>query len=80
MKKDVSRLLHIKLKGIFWIPLGLGFVPPLSILWLQPLGLYTPPPQSSLYLLCSLVIGIIIMIKGSIEIRKERIKSNSRNP
>jgi len=77
MKKDVSRAPHNKLKGIFWILLGLAFVPPLSVLWLQPLGLYTPPPQSSPYMVGSLVIGIIIMIKGSVEIRKERLKGNS---
>ncbi len=60
------------MKGIIWILIGLVFVPPLSILWLQPIGLYTPPPQSSPYMLGSLVIGIVIMIKGSFVIRKER--------
>ena len=72
MKKDVSDAFHAKMKGLFWISIGLVFVPPLSILWLQPLGLYTPPPQTSSYLVGSLLIGILIMIKGSFEIRKER--------
>ena len=78
MKKDASNLLHAKMKGLFWILIGLVFVPPLSILWLQPLGLYTPPPQTSSYLVGSLVIGILIMIKGSFEIRKERKLNDSR--
>jgi len=78
MKKDVSNLLHAKMKGLFWISIGLVFVPPLSILWLQPLGLYTPPPQTSSYLVGSLVIGILIMIKGSFEIRKERKLDGSK--
>ena len=76
MRKVVNRL-HIELKGVFWILMGLVFVPPLSILWLQPTGFYTPPPQSSPYMLGSLVVGIIIMIKGSFEIRKERIQNES---
>ena len=38
------------MKGLFWVLMGLAFVPPLSILWLQPLGLYTSPPQTSSYL------------------------------
>ena len=71
MKKDASSTFHTKMKGLFWILIGLVFVPPLSILWLQPLGLYTPPPQTSSYLVGSLIIGILIMIKGSFEIRKE---------
>jgi hypothetical protein len=58
--------------------MGLAFVPPLSILWLQPLGLYTPPPQTSSYLVGSLVIGILIIIKGSFEIRKERKLDESK--
>ena len=66
------------MKGLFWILIGLVFVPPLSILWLQPLGLYMPPPQTSSYLVGSLVIGILIMIKGSFEIRKERKLGGSR--
>ena len=60
------------MKGAFWILIGIVLVPPLSILWLQPLGFYTPPPQSSFYMIGSLVIGVLIMIKGSFEIRKER--------
>ena len=78
MKKDASSTFHTKMKGLFWILIGLVFVPPLSILWLQPLGLYTPPPQTSSYLVGSLVIGILIMIKGSFEIRKERKLDDSR--
>ena len=78
MKKDASNTFHTKMKGLFWISIGLVFVPPLSILWLQPLGLYTPPPQTSSYLVGSLVIGILIMIKGSFEIRKERKLGDSR--
>ena len=78
MKKDASNPFHTKMKGLFWILIGLVFVPPLSILWLQPLGLYTPPPQTSSYLVGSLVIGILIMIKGSFEIRKERKLDDSR--
>ncbi len=78
MKKDASSTFHTKMKGLFWILIGLVFVPPLSILWLQPLGLYTPPPQTSSYLVGSLVIGILIMIKGSFEIRKERKLGDSR--
>ncbi len=78
MKKDASSTFHTKMKGLFWILVGLVFVPPLSILWLQPLGLYTPPPQTSSYLVGSLVIGILIMIKGSFEIRKERKLGDSR--
>ena len=66
------------MKGLFWILIGLVFVPPLSILWLQPLGFYMPPPQTSSYLVGSLVIGILIMIKGSLEIRKERKLGSSR--
>ena len=66
------------MKGLFWILIGLVFVPPLSILWLQPLGLYTPPPQTSSYLVGSLVIGILVVIKGSFEIRKERKLNDSR--
>ena len=66
------------MKGLFWILIGLVFVPPLSLLWLQPLGLYTPPPQTSAYLVGSLIIGILIMIKGSFEIRKERKLDTSR--
>ena len=77
MKKDVSNSFHTKMKGFIWISIGLIFVPPLSILWLQPLGLYTPPPQTSSYLVGSLLIGILIMIKGSFEIRKERKLSGS---
>ena len=65
------------MKGLFWILIGLVFVPPLSVLWLQPLGLYTSPPQSSSYLVGTLIIGILIMIKGSFEIRKERKLNNS---
>ena len=49
MKKDASNSFHIKMKGFFWILIGVVFVPPLSMLWLQPLGLYTPPPQTSSY-------------------------------
>ena len=67
------------MKGAFWILIGIVLVPPLSILWLQPIGFYTPPPQSSGYMLGSLVIGIIIMIKGSFVIRKERIQNESTN-
>jgi len=78
MKKDVSNRVPTKMIGVFWILIGLVFVPPLSILWLQPMGLYTPPPQSSPYMLGSLVFGIIIMIKGSIVIRNERIRNNAR--
>ena len=78
MKKDASNSFHTKMKGLFWVLMGLTFVPPLSILWLQPLGLYTPPPQTSSYLVGSLVIGILIMIKGSFEIRKERKLGDSR--
>ena len=78
MKKDASNPFHTKMKGLFWILVGLVFVPPLSILWLQPLGLYAPPPQTSSYLVGSLVIGILIMIKGSFEIRKERKLGDSR--
>ena len=78
MKKDASNPFHTKMKGLFWILVGLVFVPPLSILWLQPLGLYAPPPQTSSYLVGSLVIGILIMIKGSFEIRKERKLGGSR--
>jgi len=78
MKKDASNSFHPKMKGLFWILIGLVFVPPLSILWLQPLELYTPPPQTSSYLVGSLVIGILIMIKGSFEIRKERKLGDSR--
>ena len=77
MKKDVSNSFHAKMKGIFWILIGIVFVPPLSVLWLQPLGLYTSPPQSSSYLVGTLIIGILIMIKGSFEIRKERKLNNS---
>jgi hypothetical protein len=66
------------MKGLFWVLMGLAFVPPLSILWLQPLGLYTPPPQTSSYLVGSLVIGILIIIKGSFEIRKERKLDESK--
>ena len=66
------------MKGVFWILIGLVFVPPLSVLWLQPLGLYSPPPQSSPFMLGSLVIGILIMIKGSFEIRNERKVNDSR--
>jgi len=66
------------MKGLFWVLMGLTFVPPLSILWLQPLGLYTPPPQTSSYLVGSLIIGILIIIKGSFEIRKERKLDESR--
>ena len=78
MKKDASNSFHAKMKGLFWILIGLVFVPPLSILWLQPLGFYMPPPQTSSYLVGSLVIGILIMIKGSLEIRKERKLGSSR--
>ena len=78
MKKDASNSFHAKMKGLFWILIGLVFVPPLSILWLQPLGLYTPPPQTSSYLVGSLIIGILIMIKGSFEMRKERKLGDSR--
>ena len=78
MKKDASNSFHVKMKGFFWILIGVVFVPPLSILWLQPLGLYTQPPQTSLYLIGSLLIGILIMIKGSFEIRKERKLDDSR--
>ena len=77
MKKDASNSFHAKMKGLFWILIGLVFVPPLSVLWLQPLGLYTSPPQSSSYLVGTLIIGILIMIKGSFEIRKERKLNNS---
>ncbi len=77
MKKDVSNSFHAKMKGIFWILIGIVFVPPLSVLWLQPLGLYTSPPQSSSYLVGTLIIGILIMIKGSFEIRKEKKLSGS---
>ncbi len=66
------------MKGVFWILIGLVFVPPLSVLWLQPLGLYSPPPQSSPFMLGSLVIGILIMIKATFEIRKERKANYSR--
>ena len=66
------------MKGVFWILIGIVLVPPLSILWLQPLGFYTPPPQSSFYMIGSLVIGVLIMIKGSFEIRKERKLGDSR--
>tara|TARA_Y100001949_G_scaffold55449_1_gene46593 strand:- start:407 stop:643 length:237 start_codon:yes stop_codon:yes gene_type:complete len=78
MKKDVSNSFHAKMKGIFWILIGIVFVPPLSVLWLQPLGLYTSPPQTSSYLVGTLLIGILIMIKGSFEIRKERKVNDSR--
>ena len=77
MKKDASNSFHIKMKGFFWILIGVVFVPPLSMLWLQPLGLYTPPPQTSSFLVGSLIIGILIMIKGSFEIRKEKKLSGS---
>jgi len=76
MKKDVSNSFHTEMRGLFWILIGLVLVPPLSILWLQPLGLYTQPPQTSLYLIGSLLIGILIMIKGSFEIRKERKRND----
>ena len=78
MKKDVSNSFHAKMKGIFWILIGIVFVPPLSVLWLQPLGLYTSPPQTLSYLVGTLLIGILIMIKGSFEIRKERKVNDSR--
>ncbi len=78
MKKDIKNSFLVKMKGIIWILIGLVFVPPLSILWLQPLGLYTPPPQTSSYLVGSLVIGILIIIKGSFEIRKERKLDESK--
>ena len=78
MKKDASNSFHVKMKGLFWILIGIVFVPPLSILWLQPLGLYTVPPQTSTYLVASLVIGILIMIKGSFKIRNERKVNDSR--
>ena len=78
MKKDVSNSFHAKMKGIFWILIGIVFVPPLSVLWLQPLGLYTSPPQTSSFLVGTLLIGILIMIKGSFEIRKERKVNDSR--
>ena len=78
MKKDVKSQFPVKMKGVIWILMGLVFVPPFSILWLQPTGLYTPPPQSSHYMLGSLVIGILIMIKGSFEIRKERKINDSK--
>ena len=78
MKKDASNSFHAKMKGLFWILIGIVFVPPLSILWLQPLGLYTVPPQTSTYLVGSLVIGILIMIKGSFKIRNERKVNDSR--
>ena len=68
------------MKGVFWILIGIVLVPPLSILWLQPLGFYTPPPQSSSYMIGSLVIGVLIMIKGSFEIRKERKLGESTRP
>ena len=61
----------MKITGIFWIVIGIVFVPPFSVLWLTPLGLYTHPTEA-LYLITSTVIGILLILKGTLQIRKEK--------
>ena len=60
------------MRGVFWILIGVVLVPPLSTLWLAPLGVLPYITFHSPYLLGSLAIGIVFIIKGSLEIRKEK--------
>ena len=60
------------MRGVFWILIGVVLVPPRSTLWLAPVGVLPHIAFHSPYLLGSLAIGIMFMIKGSLEIRKER--------
>jgi len=62
----------MKMRGMFWILMGVVLVPPLSTLWLAPLDVLPHVALHSPYLLGSLALGIVFMIKGSLEIRKER--------
>jgi hypothetical protein len=60
------------MRGVFWILIGVVLVPPLSTLWLAPLGVLPHIAFHSPYLLGSLAIGIVFIVKGSLEIRKEK--------
>jgi len=60
------------MRGVLWILIGVVLVPPFSTLWLAPLDVLPHIAFHSPYLLGSLAIGIVFMIKGSLEIRKER--------